>query len=185
MSALGLASLAFIKRRAHGWLLRPPGALAEPDFLARCIRCFRCAEVCPPKAIVFESTLDISTSDTPFIEARESACTLCMKCTDICPTGALTRIAPDPKEIARRVRMGEPVLDENRCLAWSRTGVCRLCYFVCPYADRAITVGGRMLAPTFHASECVGCGLCEEACPSEVHAIRIRPTSLTKIGGGA
>jgi NAD-dependent dihydropyrimidine dehydrogenase PreA subunit len=37
-------------------------------------------------------------------------------------------------------------------------------------------VGPRM-APLFHPEACVGCGLCEEACPEEAQAIRIRPPS--------
>ena len=32
--------------------LRPPGALDEDEFLARCIRCFRCGDACPNRAIV-------------------------------------------------------------------------------------------------------------------------------------
>jgi ferredoxin len=28
-------------------LLRPPGAIAEPDFLATCTRCGDCAKACP------------------------------------------------------------------------------------------------------------------------------------------
>ena len=31
--------------------LRPPGALDERDFLARCIKCGRCIEACPYKAL--------------------------------------------------------------------------------------------------------------------------------------
>lgn len=29
-------------------LIRPPGALAEDDFLAACIRCYRCQDACEP-----------------------------------------------------------------------------------------------------------------------------------------
>ena len=35
----------------HERLLRPPGALDEPDFLARCIRCGECMKVCPNNAL--------------------------------------------------------------------------------------------------------------------------------------
>ncbi len=31
--------------------LRPPGALPEKEFLQRCIRCAKCAQVCPTTAI--------------------------------------------------------------------------------------------------------------------------------------
>jgi len=32
-------------------LLRPPGALPEDEFLARCIRCGECMKVCPTNAL--------------------------------------------------------------------------------------------------------------------------------------
>jgi ferredoxin len=36
------------------WLLRPPGAGEEGDFLARCLRCGKCGAVCPYGVIVFD-----------------------------------------------------------------------------------------------------------------------------------
>ena len=35
----------------HERLLRPPGALDEPEFLSRCIRCGECMKVCPNNAL--------------------------------------------------------------------------------------------------------------------------------------
>jgi MauM/NapG family ferredoxin protein len=156
--------------------LRPPGAEDGAAFLARCIRCFRCAEVCPPQAIRFESTgAPPQLSDTPFLEVRKRACILCMRCTEACPTGALQRIPAEHPAIARSVKMGRPVIDRQRCLAWNGQGVCRLCYYVCPYADRAIWLSGPRQAPIARADACVGCGLCEEACPDAARAIRVLP----------
>ncbi len=40
----------------HERLLRPPGALDEPEFLSRCIRCGECMKVCPNNAL--QPTLD-------------------------------------------------------------------------------------------------------------------------------
>jgi ferredoxin len=142
--------------------IRPPGALAPGEFERACIGCYRCAEVCPPRAIRFEGAL-------PVIDTRERACTLCMKCPDVCPTGALV---PVP---AAAVRMGTPVLDRKACLPWTGQGICRLCHQVCPYPDRAVELVGQEAAPLFHPDACVGCGLCEEACPDLARAIRIEP----------
>lgn len=155
--------------------LRPPGALPEADFQRACIRCFRCAEVCPTKAIRFDSVLDLGATDTPFLDARQAACVLCMRCTQVCPTEALVPIAPEPEAISRAVKMGTPVLERSRCLAWTGQGVCRLCYYVCPYPERAVEVVGPQQAPLFHPEACVGCGLCEEACPERARAIHIVP----------
>ena len=34
-------------------IIRPPGAVAEPEFLAGCIRCYRCQDVCDTGAVQF------------------------------------------------------------------------------------------------------------------------------------
>ena len=71
--------------------------------------------------------------------------------------------------------MGVPQLTRSRCLPWTGAGVCRLCFEVCPYPNRAVELVGAQLGPLFHPEACVGCGLCEEACPDGAHAIVILP----------
>jgi MauM/NapG family ferredoxin protein len=154
--------------------IRPPGALPEADFQRACIGCFRCSEVCPVLAIRFPSGFS-SESALPYLDTRDRACVLCMKCTQVCPTDALLPVAANAQAIAQEVRMGTPVLNRAQCLPWTGQGNCRLCHAVCPYADQAVELVGPQAAPLFHASACVGCGLCEEACPEGVHAIRIEP----------
>ena len=174
VAAGGLAGLAigFWPRGASA-RIRPPGALPPGEFERACIRCFRCAEVCPPKCIRFDSALDPRSSDTPWIDVRDRACILCMKCTEACPTGALQVIPDDPEIVQRRVRMGVPQLDRDTCLPWTSKGVCRLCYYACPYPDEAIVLEGARQAPVIRPEDCTGCGLCEEACPESVRAITV------------
>ncbi|HDL01355.1 MAG TPA: hypothetical protein ENH23_03890, partial [candidate division Zixibacteria bacterium] len=45
---------------------RPPGAIAESEFLAKCIRCRRCGQVCPNETIKYFDTLDPVMSGTPY-----------------------------------------------------------------------------------------------------------------------
>jgi ferredoxin-type protein NapG len=168
-------ALAVVPKRAKASTprLRPPGALPRGRFEQTCIGCVRCAEVCPTTCIQF--TQNLFTGALPFIDPAEKACVLCMKCTQVCPTDALVPLQADPAVVAREVRMGRPVLNRNRCLSWNGDGVCRLCFHVCPYPEQAIELVGPRRSPLFHAEACVGCGLCEEACPSLAHAIRIEP----------
>jgi MauM/NapG family ferredoxin protein len=173
-AVLGGGALCLIPR-AGAARLRPPGALDEPEFTRRCIRCLRCAEVCPPGAIRFESSPGLAGSDTPYVEARSRPCVLCMQCTQVCPSGALTPIAAEHSIVQAKVRMGHPVLDRQKCIAWRESGECRACYYVCPYAGSAVRLDGRQLGPVFDREACVGCGQCEEACPGSALAIRIVP----------
>lgn len=168
------AALLVPKRSRAAKRIRPPGALPPGDFEKACIGCYRCAEVCPPRCIEFSSALSLDAA-TPYLDLKARACTLCMKCTQACPTDALLPIAAEPKAIFEKVRMGRPVLDRKKCLPWTATGSCSLCFQVCPYPDQAVELVGIQAGPLFHPEACVGCGLCEEACPDLARAIRILP----------
>lgn len=153
--------------------LRPPGALAEDDFLSRCIRCGQCGEVCPNQCINFFGFENgLSSYGTPYITPREQACILCMKCGDICPSGALKSIVRSAQEVLSEVQMGKARVEENLCLSYQGKS-CGVCYRACPLQDIAITVGW-MEQPTV-TEHCVGCGLCERACIQIPQAIKIIP----------
>jgi len=93
-SAVGAALLGLLPV-LKGWVkrLRPPGALNEPDFLASCIKCGQCVQVCPVEAIKLTDLTDGLGVGTPYIEARDQACDFScdgLQCVLACPTGALT-----------------------------------------------------------------------------------------------
>lgn len=100
-----------------GWLplaygrkarLRPPGALDEKDFLASCIKCGQCVQVCPVQAIKLADLVDGFGVGVPYIEAREQACDFscdAVQCILACPTGAL--VYQKPARLA--VRTGAPL----------------------------------------------------------------------------
>lgn len=151
--------------------LRPPGAVPEEIFPAKCIRCGRCVEVCPYRSIIM---LDIRSgvhAGTPLVEAEKIPCYLCMKCVDVCPTGSLQKIEQ------KATRMGLAVINKFHCTAWAGTIMCRTCYDKCPYAEKAIRLD--QLRPVVDEKECTGCGLCTHACPitagEGTKAINIEP----------
>lgn len=150
--------------------LRPPGALPETDFLATCIRCGKCAQACPYRAITMASLLDgLAVMGTPVIRARRKPCYLCMKCPPVCPSGALRRSLKDREQ----VRMGTAVVSRETCLAWRET-LCRSCFDDCPLIGEAIVMDDD-LRPVVEDRKCVGCGICENVCPVENAAIAVRP----------
>jgi MauM/NapG family ferredoxin protein len=178
LGAAGLAgtsiALSFDGAGRPEGALRPPGALPEPAFLAACIRCSRCGPVCPTGAVRFADAFGPEGA-TPYIVPRERACILCMRCTEACPTGALALTPPDHATVAARVKMGVARLEPTKCLAHRDTGICRACWYACPFADAAIALDGA-LRPVVDPGACVGCGLCEHACPSHAQAIIVVPT---------
>ncbi len=102
--------------------LRPPGALkdgelGERDFLAACIKCGQCVQVCPVKAIRLADIGDGFGIGVPYIEARDQACDFScdgLQCVLACPTGALTHDLDYPAD----TRMGfARVARPQACLA--------------------------------------------------------------------
>jgi MauM/NapG family ferredoxin protein len=148
---------------------RPPGAAEERELVAACIRCGRCVEVCPYKAISLAPWTAWRRYGTPVLTPRDAPCELCMKCGDVCPTRAL---APVPKQQAG---MGIARVVEADCLAFQGT-VCGLCYKRCPLKDDAIQLDGR-LRPHITEDACVGCGVCLHVCPADTLAIDLVPTA--------
>ena len=169
--------------------LRPPGAIDEEAFLSRCIRCFRCGDACPNRAIValsartgadFSRAPGPSEAGTPVIFPRRQACMLCqgvpgeeLLCTAACPTGALEVVKKTSADILATVRMGTARIDANLCYSWNDAS-CGVCARACPFEGLALKVG-LFERPTIDPDYCVGCGLCERACIRYPQAVVVVP----------
>lgn len=102
--------------------LRPPGALAEKDFLSSCIKCGQCVQVCPVEAIKLADIDEGFGVGSPYIDAREQACDFScdgLQCVLACPTGSLTHDINYPAQ----TNMGVAKLDKPKiCLAMQGQG---------------------------------------------------------------
>jgi len=174
--------------------LRPPGALPEDEFLAKCIRCGLCVEGCPYDTLFLAGPGTNAPTGTPSLKPREVPCYLCtdIPCTVACPTGALDLVLVSDDRgrslDVNRTRIGIAVMDYHNCIAaWGLR--CDACYRVCPLIDKAITIEhsrnqrtGRhaILLPRVQADACTGCGLCERACVVEEAAIFVLPLEVAQ-----
>lgn len=167
--------------------LRPPGALAEADFLGRCIRCGLCVRDCPYDTLRLSDFGNALAAGTPYFVARRVPCEMCddIPCVKACPTGALDRQLTEIDES----RMGLATLvDHETCLNFLGLR-CDVCYRVCPLIDKAISLENMhnprsdrhaMLLPTVHSEHCTGCGKCEKSCVLPVAAIKVLPKHLAQ-----
>jgi ferredoxin-type protein NapG len=92
---LGLALHARQARARPPLAVRPPGALAETQFLAACVRCGLCVRDCPYDILTLATPEQPVANGTPFFVARDKPCEMCvdLPCVKACPTGALDDMA--------------------------------------------------------------------------------------------
>ncbi len=158
---------------------RPPGAVAEPRFLALCDRCGDCAEACPHAAILTYPASAGARAQQPVMRPERHPCHLCdgYPCIAACPTGALQQ--PETVETGSRQTgsrqtwvLGTATLDTERCFAYAGPE-CGACAGWCPRGVEAIRMVG--WRPQLDPEACVGCGLCIVACPMTPPAIAMEP----------
>lgn len=167
--------------------LRPPGALAEEDFLGACVRCGLCVRDCPFDTLRLSQLGGEVANGTPYFVAREVPCEMCpdIPCIKACPTGALDHGLTEIDDS----RMGlAVVVDQESCIAFQGLR-CEVCYNICPIRNEAITLelqhntrSGKhaLFIPVVHSEACTGCGKCEKACILEEAAIKVLPLHLAK-----
>ncbi len=148
-------------------LQRPPGAIAEGQFLGACTRCSACVDVCPPDALrPAEAMFGANRAGTPYIDATVQPCVMCtdLPCIEACEPGVLTHGLP--------VRMAETSIHEGGCLAWQGER-CRVCADACPVEDAILLDPGDR--PRIDPSTCTGCGTCLHVCPVGTNGVHFTP----------
>lgn len=193
------------------FLLRPPGALDERAFLASCIKCGQCVQVCPYRSIKLLDLQSGINTATPYIDAFERGCYLCdlFPCILCCPSGAL-----DPKiQEIDQVHMGiAKTINPQRCINRSEIKV------TTEDINRIVAHGNRtdleketneklqaqigkdctlclevcrvpnrddaiklMDGQPVIGEGCVGCGACVEVCPVQIFEVVANPTTKENI----
>ena len=148
---LAVPAIRLAGKLGRNWyhkVIRPPGVLAEPEFLKRCIKCGQCMKVCPTNVLQpagIEGGLEGLW--TPVLNNRigTSGCQLnCVACSSVCPTAAIRPISLDEKmgkgKFAGKgpIKLGTAFVDRNRCLPWAMNKPCIVCEENCPVSPKAI-----------------------------------------------
>jgi polyferredoxin len=182
----GLALAPVLRAEGESHPLRPPGAVAESAFLARCIRCGECTRACPSNALQPAwSEAGVAGLWTPVLVPRVGYCAAsCTICGTVCPTGAIWEFSAREKgwvgerteADAPPIRVGTAFYDRGRCLPWAMATECIVCEEWCPTSPKAIYLRPAEVTapdgsvktvrqPYLDPRRCVGCGACEFACP--------------------
>ncbi len=179
-SALAVAAAPFFRitparKRAPERLIRPPGALPEPQFLQKCVKCGECLKVCPTNAL--QPAFGEAGPEgiwTPVLVPRIGYCEYyCSHCTQVCPTGAIRELSIEEKA---KVVIGTAWVNKSRCIPYVLGSPCIVCEEHCPTSPKAIKLvrtelklpDGTFqtpLAPVIDLDLCIGCGICENKCP--------------------
>ncbi len=179
-SALAAVAAPFFKitparTRAADKLIRPPGALPEPQFLQKCVKCGECMKVCPTNAL--QPALGEAGPEgiwTPVLVPRIGYCEYyCSLCTQVCPTGAIKELSIEQKI---KVVIGTAWVKKDRCIPYVLGSPCIVCEEHCPTSPKAIKLvkteirladgtTQTPLAPVINLDLCIGCGTCETKCP--------------------
>ena len=181
----GAHSLLRLSSRGDIWegnCIRPPGAIPEPSFLDRCIRCGQCMKACPTNGL--QPTWLAAGPEgifSPILVARRGPCEPdCNVCGHVCPTRAIRDLPLAEKHWAK---IGTAVVLQYRCIAWAESRRCMVCQESCPYGAVNIIQkeGLSVPVPVVNSSRCYGCGYCEQHCPVRVPAIIVQPLNALRL----
>ena len=180
-----LIRLGSLARPPDEYLIRPPGAQNEAEFLSRCIRCGQCMKVCLTNGlqpVLWEAGLE--GLYTPKLVPRMGYCNFsCHLCSQVCPTGAIPTLELKVKQITA---LGTAFINRSRCIPYTEGTDCMVCEEHCPVTPKAIIfseqevvnlMGERVQVklPVINPDRCNGCGQCEHVCPvGGESAIRVK-----------
>lgn len=177
LAAVGTFRVGLTNRATSGRIIRPPGAILEPLFLDRCIRCLACVRMCRSNGGCLQPGSihqDLLELWTPEALMRVGYCEYgCNLCGQVCPTGVIRPLSLEEKQ---KTSMGMAHFDRNLCIPYARGENCMVCEEHCPVKEKAIRFENREVTlpdgrqrkvkvPYVVRELCIGCGICECKCP--------------------
>ena len=170
----GMADVVSKEDPERGERLVPFGAGSVKSFYDHCTACQLCVSACPNH--VLKPSSDLEHFMQPYMSYADGYCRPeCTACSKVCPAGAIKPVKAEQKQA---IRIGVARVNLDLCLPAQGKDSCGNCSYHCPSgAIRMVRrPGSRNQIPTVSEDRCIGCGACENLCPS-------RPISAITVDG--
>lgn len=170
----GLADIIDKKAPERSERLVPFGAGSVKNFYDHCTACQLCVSAC--KNGVLRPSSDLEHFMQPYMSYENGYCRPeCNACSQVCPAGAIKPVTVEQKHA---IRIGVAKVNLDLCLPAQGKDSCGNCAYHCPSgAIRMVRQpGSRNQIPSVVEDRCIGCGACENLCPS-------RPISAITVNG--
>ena len=170
----GFAEVIAKKSPERSERLVPFGAGSVKNFYDHCTACQLCVSAC--KNGVLRPSSDLEHLLQPYMSYENGYCRPeCTACSQVCPAGAIKPVSVEQKQT---IRIGVAKVNLDLCLPATGKDSCGNCAYHCPSgAIRMVRQqGSRNQIPTVVEDRCIGCGACENLCPS-------RPISAITVNG--
>lgn len=165
----GLALIEDKKPPKRSTDIVPPGALSIQNFRKHCTACQLCVSVCPNQ--ILRPSSDMTSLMQPEISYERGYCRPeCTKCSEVCPAAAIHKISVAEKSA---IQIGHAVWTKVLCIVNRDKVSCDNCARHCPTgAIKMIQQNHKdpLKIPMIDESRCIGCGACENLCPSRPYS---------------
>lgn len=184
----GFADIIDKKKPKRERLITPPGSLSARNLRSHCTACQLCIDSCPNDVLRPSKKLDRLMQ--PEVSFERGYCRPeCNRCSQVCPTGA---IQPITIEQRTAIQVGHAVWNRETCVPVTDGRPCGLCARKCPAGAiqmvplqsgvrqegwRWLDADGKeipreklLLIPVVNEEKCIGCGACENLCPSRPYS---------------
>ncbi|MBQ9659682.1 MAG: 4Fe-4S dicluster domain-containing protein [Bacteroidales bacterium] len=173
----GFAEVLPKENPERGTRLVPFGAGSVKSFYDHCTACQLCVSACPNG--VLRPSSDFGHFLQPQMGYENGYCRPeCTACSQVCPAGAILPVTPEQKQA---IQIGIAHVNLELCFAAQGKESCGNCAYHCPSgAIRMVEQEGlQFKIPAVSEVHCIGCGACENLCPSRpVSAITVRGISV-------
>ena len=146
--------------------ITPPGSVSAHHMQRHCTACQLCVSACPNH--VLRPSTDLSHFMQPTMSFETGYCRPeCTRCSQVCPAGA---IKPISKEQKTTIHVGHAVWVKDNCVVLTDGVSCGNCARHCPTGAIQMVdydhKGQTVQIPSVDENKCLGCGACENLCPS-------------------